>query len=142
MHEGSAFEDGSPVFRQESHVSSYSSLRWITLVSGLLTGTMVPEVLVSPEGSSFRQRLTSAVSFERGLQIRPSIHATSPKERRGSRVHLLSTMGSRPFRSPLLRRTRLMFPSGTEMFHFPDVVSIGMFSQGGFLLITAETRRP
>jgi len=51
-----------------------------------------------------------------------------------------SIMGSRPFRSPLLRLSRLIIPSGTEMFHFPDCFSIGMFSQGGFPLITAEAK--
>ena len=55
----------------------------------------------------------------------------NPRQTTRVRLHLPG-LGWIPFRSPLLRESRLIsFPRGTEMFHFPRLSSAGLCVQPG-----------
>ena len=81
-------------------------------------GTQVPASSLSGSGTGLSPALAKLSSFF-PLPTRESIPpALQPRLDESNRFRLV------PLRSPLLRESRLIsFPSGTEMFHFPELAS-------------------
>ena len=81
-------------------------------------GTQVPAASLSGSGTGLSPALAKLSSFF-PLPTRESLPpALQPRLDESSRFRLV------PLRSPLLRESRLIsFPSGTEMFHFPELAS-------------------
>ena len=79
-------------------------------------GTQVPAVSLSVSGTGLSPALAE-LSSSFPLPTREShMPALQPRLNESSRFGLI------PFRSPLLWESRLIsFPSGTEMFHFPEL---------------------
>ena len=87
-------------------------------------GTQVPAALFSGSGT----RLSLALAgLSRPLPLptpRSLLPALQP------RMNVSTRFGLFPVRSPLLRESRLIFfPSGTEMFHFPEFAPCNLFIQ-------------
>ena len=78
-------------------------------------GTQVPAVSLSGSGTGLSPALAKLSSF---LPL-PTQESRSPALL--PRTNESARFGLFPLRSPLLRESRLIsFPSGTEMFHFPE----------------------
>ena len=129
--ESLALEGGPPGFAPDS--TSRTLLRNST--------TLGPSP--SPTGLS-----PSSAPRSRGLRLTSSDASVGPTTPRGQ----ASRFGLRPFRSPLLRASRLISPPpGTEMFQFPGFASVRRLMTGlaprrvapfGHLGLTACVRLP
>ena len=96
-------------------------------------GTQVPAVSFSASGTGLSPALVKLSSF---LPL-PTPESLLPVLQ--PHMDVSTWFGLFPFRSPLLRESRLIsFPSGTEMFHFPELASCKLFFH---LLITEHDFR-
>ena len=81
-------------------------------------GTQVPAVSLSGSGTGLSPALAKLSSFLPLPTHESPMPALQPRLDESNRFRLF------PLRSPLLRESRLIsFPSGTEMFHFPELAS-------------------
>ena len=81
-------------------------------------GTQVPAVSLSGSGTGLSPALAKLSSFLPLPTHESRVPALQPRLDESNRFRLF------PLRSPLLRESRLIsFPSGTEMFHFPELAS-------------------
>ncbi len=81
-------------------------------------GTQVPAASFSVSGTGLSPALAKLSSFLPLPTPESLPPALQPRLDESSRFRLI------PLRSPLLRESRLIsFPSGTEMFHFPELAS-------------------
>ena len=81
-------------------------------------GTQVPAVSLSVSGTGLSPALAELSSSFPLPTHESHMPALQPRLNESSRFGLI------PFRSPLLWESRLIsFPSGTEMFHFPELAS-------------------
>ncbi len=79
-------------------------------------GTQVPAVSLSGSGTGLSPALAKLSSFLPLPTQESLMPALLPRTNESARFGLV------PLRSPLLRESRLIsFPSGTEMFHFPEL---------------------
>ena len=79
-------------------------------------GTQVPAVSLSVSGTGLSPALAELSSLFPLPTHESHMPALQPRLNESSRFGLI------PFRSPLLWESRLIsFPSGTEMFHFPEL---------------------
>ena len=79
-------------------------------------GTQVPAVPLSGSGTGLSPALAKLSSFLPLPTRRSRLPVLQPRANESARFGLF------PLRSPLLRESRLIsFPSGTEMFHFPEL---------------------
>src|SRR2546428_10112080 len=102
-------------------------------------GTVPRERTVLPTGLS-----PSVVVLSRSLQLLISLFTLwlTPRTAPQPLPFCKSRFRLFPFRSPLLRESRLIsFPGGTEMFHFPPFASPNRSSAGRWLVIS-PTRFP
>ena len=84
-------------------------------------GTQVPAVSLSGSGTGLSPALAKLSSF---LPL-PTQESRSPALL--PRTNESARFGLFPLRSPLLRESRLIsFPSGTEMFHFPEFANLSV----------------
>lgn len=81
-------------------------------------GTQVPAASLSGSGTGLSPALAKLSSFLPLPTHESRTPALQPRLDESNRFRLF------PLRSPLLRESRLIsFPSGTEMFHFPELAS-------------------
>lgn len=81
-------------------------------------GTQVPPVSFPGSGTGLSPALAKLSSFLPLPTHESRLAALQPRPNESGRFGLI------PLRSPLLRESRLIsFPSGTEMFHFPELAS-------------------
>ena len=81
-------------------------------------GTQVPPVSFPGSGTGLSPALAKLSSFLPLPTHESRMAALQPRPDESGRFGLF------PLRSPLLRESRLIsFPSGTEMFHFPELAS-------------------
>ena len=81
-------------------------------------GTQVPAASLSGSGTGLSPALAKLSSFLPLPTHESRMPALQPRLDESNRFRLF------PLRSPLLRESRLIsFPSGTEMFHFPELAS-------------------
>ena len=85
-------------------------------------GTQVPAASLSGSGTGLSPALAKLSSFLPLSTHESRAPALQPRLDESNRFRLF------PLRSPLLRESRLIsFPSGTEMFHFPELASCKLY---------------
>src|SRR5688572_7360288 len=104
------------------HTRVFSLGGWSPQLHARLLGSGVTQELHYAERSFWSTGLSPSLApRSRGFRLTSSDACVGPTTPRGQ----ASRFGLRPFRSPLLRESRLIsLPPGTEMFQFPGFASV------------------